>query len=501
MLRIARLAGRPPAPAVVGHDAAISLVAAAARRLLFVLPARQAFANEEGAPTAGDADPRLQKKADGTVELLDVDAPLSQQAMPVSGEMAIGAQGAERWLPGRDDDAAGIDGGASWGPGPVRELEAAEEGQRRRAVQEAKRALGPRDWDAVWSTLDLARSGRAAWAEGAALEAEGGPVDEARPLFSYGEEEWGRLRAQLQAAGRWDAWRRAALQRLPREREALLREGYTEEELGPCDLARWPAAVLARGDRRMRREGLFREDRAARRAAPAARDEALPLAGYGAPLGAGRQAGLAPAEVDRRAALERAAGLGRSNPNPPSGAAPAAPLRPRGGRRDLDMAGAEGALPPRELLQPAAPAVCPLCRDDAPPLDFKNALLLSLFTSESGRIAPRARTGACAKHQRAVARAIKRARHAALLPFVARLPQFRGPRLPPLPGSEREELARLEPSFAGGPAQRLRPWSPLAPPGPRPWEEPLPREADEEEDEDEGDEEGAEEEEQRPAAR
>lgn len=45
--------------------------------------------------------------------------------------------------------------------------------------------------------------------------------------------------------------------------------------------------------------------------------------------------------------------------------------------------------------------------------------MLNRYTNEFGRIRPRRQTGTCAKHQRALAISIKRARHIALLPFVS----------------------------------------------------------------------------------
>ena len=51
--------------------------------------------------------------------------------------------------------------------------------------------------------------------------------------------------------------------------------------------------------------------------------------------------------------------------------------------------------------------------------DYKDESLLRRFISERGKIVPRRLTGTCPKHQRALALAIKRARHMALLPFVA----------------------------------------------------------------------------------
>ncbi|GIW57541.1 MAG: hypothetical protein KatS3mg083_486 [Candidatus Dojkabacteria bacterium] len=53
-------------------------------------------------------------------------------------------------------------------------------------------------------------------------------------------------------------------------------------------------------------------------------------------------------------------------------------------------------------------------------IDYKNVELLQKYISKRGRILPRSRTGLSAKLQRKVARAIKRARIMALLPFISR---------------------------------------------------------------------------------
>lgn len=50
--------------------------------------------------------------------------------------------------------------------------------------------------------------------------------------------------------------------------------------------------------------------------------------------------------------------------------------------------------------------------------DYKEATTLRRFMTERGKIVSRGRSGVCAKHQRKLAREIKRARHLALLPFV-----------------------------------------------------------------------------------
>jgi small subunit ribosomal protein S18 len=63
--------------------------------------------------------------------------------------------------------------------------------------------------------------------------------------------------------------------------------------------------------------------------------------------------------------------------------------------------------------------VCGFCIDKTTYIDYKNATKLKRYTSDRGKIEPRRKTGTCAKHQRALATAIKRARDIALLPFVA----------------------------------------------------------------------------------
>jgi small subunit ribosomal protein S18 len=63
--------------------------------------------------------------------------------------------------------------------------------------------------------------------------------------------------------------------------------------------------------------------------------------------------------------------------------------------------------------------VCIMCADHIKFVDYKNVSFLRRFVSERGRIETRRKTSACAKHQRALANAIKRARHLALLPYTA----------------------------------------------------------------------------------
>ena len=61
--------------------------------------------------------------------------------------------------------------------------------------------------------------------------------------------------------------------------------------------------------------------------------------------------------------------------------------------------------------------VCPLCANKELVLDYKNGDQLRKFISDKGKILPRRATGACAKHQRDITLAVKRARHIAVLPF------------------------------------------------------------------------------------
>ncbi|MCD6600035.1 MAG: 30S ribosomal protein S18 [Dehalococcoidia bacterium] len=62
------------------------------------------------------------------------------------------------------------------------------------------------------------------------------------------------------------------------------------------------------------------------------------------------------------------------------------------------------------------PPVCPFCTGKAT-IDYQNASALSQYISSRGKIGSRRRTKACAKHQRKLAQAIKRARFLALLPY------------------------------------------------------------------------------------
>ena len=63
--------------------------------------------------------------------------------------------------------------------------------------------------------------------------------------------------------------------------------------------------------------------------------------------------------------------------------------------------------------------VCQFCVEKVQHIDYKDVGRLRRFTSERGKILPRRMTGTCAKHQRQLSTAIKRARTIALLPYVS----------------------------------------------------------------------------------
>ena len=73
----------------------------------------------------------------------------------------------------------------------------------------------------------------------------------------------------------------------------------------------------------------------------------------------------------------------------------------------------------REGGRKAKKRVCAFCVDKVQHIDYKDVVRLRKFTSERGKILPRRMTGTCAKQQRQLSSAIKRARVIALLPYVS----------------------------------------------------------------------------------
>jgi len=87
------------------------------------------------------------------------------------------------------------------------------------------------------------------------------------------------------------------------------------------------------------------------------------------------------------------------------------------GSRDRDR-----QQPGRKRPSAAGPIrkrACYFCKEKVEEIDYKNAHQLRRYISEKGKIRSRRITGACRRHQRQVAVAIKRAREMALLPYVA----------------------------------------------------------------------------------
>ena len=76
----------------------------------------------------------------------------------------------------------------------------------------------------------------------------------------------------------------------------------------------------------------------------------------------------------------------------------------------------------RKRTSPAGPIRkrnCYFCKEKVQEIDYKNASQLRRYISERGKIRSRRITGACRRHQRQVAVAVKRAREMALLPYVS----------------------------------------------------------------------------------
>lgn len=78
----------------------------------------------------------------------------------------------------------------------------------------------------------------------------------------------------------------------------------------------------------------------------------------------------------------------------------------------------EDKMTKRPRIRRPKKKVCAFCAEKSTVIDYKDAAKLRKYITERGKIAPRRGTGCCAKHQRELAVAIKRARVMALLPYV-----------------------------------------------------------------------------------
>lgn len=75
--------------------------------------------------------------------------------------------------------------------------------------------------------------------------------------------------------------------------------------------------------------------------------------------------------------------------------------------------------PQQRETTPQVKKICYFCSNKISTVDYKDTQTLRRFMSPHAKILSHARTGTCPKHQRMVSTALKRARHMALLPFVA----------------------------------------------------------------------------------
>jgi small subunit ribosomal protein S18 len=104
---------------------------------------------------------------------------------------------------------------------------------------------------------------------------------------------------------------------------------------------------------------------------------------------------------------------------PPS--APSGPSSPGGPRPQGRSGGPGGPAKRGKRSFVRKKKVCRFCVDKADFIDYKKAEILAPFIQERGKILPRRMTGTCARHQRWLTVAIKRAQNIALLPFAAEL--------------------------------------------------------------------------------
>lgn len=113
----------------------------------------------------------------------------------------------------------------------------------------------------------------------------------------------------------------------------------------------------------------------------------------------------------------------QASPSPSPSPAPAGQGPRPGGPGGYQQRGPRPAGGPRPGGRPRgryAPRrrVCSFCVEHVKYIDYKDFERLRRYVSDRAKIEPRRKSGVCAKHQRALSNAIKRARHLALLPFV-----------------------------------------------------------------------------------
>ena len=159
-------------------------------------------------------------------------------------------------------------------------------------------------------------------------------------------------------------------------------------------------------------------------------------------------------------------------------AAPAAPrTSPTGGAPGRRRPGEFGSTGGGRKFTPRR-KVCQFCVDKIKEVDYKDLTRLRRFLSERGKIEPRRKTGTCAKHQRSLNVALKRARQLAMLPFTAEhiritgvlvrepgAPPFRGarPRPTEVEGAEAEPATAVPEAAPDGQAAALAAETPAEP--------------------------------------
>lgn len=92
---------------------------------------------------------------------------------------------------------------------------------------------------------------------------------------------------------------------------------------------------------------------------------------------------------------------------------------PRGPRRDGPPGAGGGRYGGPPGLRRPRRKVCSFCVDKVQRIDYKDVGRIRRYISDRGKIDPRRKSGTCAKHQRMLTAALKRARHMALLPYTA----------------------------------------------------------------------------------
>jgi small subunit ribosomal protein S18 len=129
--------------------------------------------------------------------------------------------------------------------------------------------------------------------------------------------------------------------------------------------------------------------------------------------------------AEENATQHQASSPGPSGPpagapsGPPSGQHSGPPSGPGGPRPQGGRPGGPAKRGKRSFVRKKK--VCRFCVDKVDFIDYKKAEILAPFIQERGKILPRRMTGTCARHQRWLTVAIKRAQNIALLPFAAEL--------------------------------------------------------------------------------